>query len=179
MRSKLFPIIVPVAALAYLGQSKLWAAELAEHVELRPHKSADRITIEGDMKHAVFCIESRSGIGQATIVRRRGGWPEIVTLRFLLGGLENFSLTAGKRRIVLAVSSHDEGPRVRFESPPDEQGGCAAQPPPAPIVRLRDRQGQPTRQGPPHIGAIEIDLPKGFLDDQLDRFEFSWIDFYR
>ena len=64
----------------------------------------DQVTVAVANDKGTVDIHSKSGIGSATITPTSGEWPKTVIVRFHLGGLERFALSAGKTILSGCVS---------------------------------------------------------------------------
>ena len=63
-------------------------------------KKEDTFEVAGTPGKEVFRIQSKSGIGSATIARRAGMWPETITIRFVrMKYLEQFSAGIGSVKL--------------------------------------------------------------------------------
>lgn len=70
-------------------------------------RDSDRVEIKTDKNRILFSIYSPFGISNITIKRKEEGWPETVTLRLHLKGLESFQVSNGKTTLNASVSSQD------------------------------------------------------------------------
>ncbi len=129
-------------------------------------------------KQAVVCqVMSESGIGSLQISRSKD-WPSTLILRLQLKGLESLTLTAGKQRMSMCVSSSSPA-RLNVSLGEDEKP-VAAESPYFPGFRVLDAEFRPAKQGqlPPPGGWFEINVPQKLLQDQK-QLQVNFIDFFR
>jgi hypothetical protein len=135
-----------------------------------------KVSIEGET--AVIDIQSRSGIGAATVELVSGTPPETIVVRLHVHGLESFRLSYEQTAITASVSSSDSGSVLQEISLP---GGTTSPLTSGSPLRLDIRavSGQATPTIPLQQGYFEIRLPKRLLSDRQRSFAIQWIDFYR
>ena len=138
----------------------------------------NRIEIETpDEKTAVFDILSPTGIGEATITRTDGEWPEIIMLRFHLNGLENLDFAYTDININVAISSMGDNEirqavtQVETTEPLTTSSDFWM-----PIL-ISPTKGEATV--PLEAGTIDVRVPAAFFDRDPKSFTINWIDFYR
>lgn len=118
-------------------------------------------------------IHSQTGIGRATLQRRGCHWPEALTLRLHLRGLESLQLASGKHQIRVEVIN-DEAGEVQLLV--EDQAGKAlpAKSPLRPQVTRHDSAEKANQ-----IGYFDVLVPAPLLASSQDRLELRWIDFFR
>jgi hypothetical protein len=135
-----------------------------------------KVSVEGET--AVVDVQSRSGIGAATVELASGTPPETIVVRLHVSGLESFRLSYEQTTITVAVSSSDSRSILQEVSSPD--GGTSPLTFDSPLwldIRAVSEQATPTI--PLQQGYFEIRLPKQLLSDRQRSFTIRWIDFYR
>jgi hypothetical protein len=135
-----------------------------------------KVSVEGET--VVVDVQSRSGIGAATVELASGTPPETIVVRLHVNGLESFRLSYEQTAIAAAVSSGDSRSMLQEVSSPD--GGTSPLTSDSPLwLDIRAVSAQATPTIPLQEGYFEIRLPKGLLSDRQRSFTIRWIDFYR
>lgn len=174
------PRLCTLALCLPLLSSLAWAVEdNASKFKVTTRKMDDTVQVQGDAGHVVFSVNSRSGIGSATIERTEDKWPEKVTLKLHLKGLEHLVVSNGKWKLNVAVSNHEEKLRVRLWKDDKETDLLDAKSPCWMEVRVVGADGKPAKELPLKDGYFEMSLPKAFLEDHPKSLSLQWIDFYR
>jgi len=125
-------------------------------------------------------IHSSTGIGECTVKRNRDAWPERLTLRFPLRGLEQLTIHIGPCKWQGSVSSvdgtvhwtrsMDNGPEEPLAS--DDPQWCA--------IRIADSpELQPISIPLKEDQRFEIPIPVQWLGTNPDSIRIAWIDFFR
>lgn len=138
-------------------------------------KPEDRIEVNVEKDTLVLDVESRSGIGGATITLAKGRWPTTVTLRLHLGGLESFAVSNGRIKLTGSVLSHSGNTKRLYLSEVGKEGERE----PGTEIKVFDAEGKPIKGLPDKCGYFEITLPKALLEGEPKSMELGWIDFYR
>lgn len=159
-------------------------AVAADEPAVSPFKIAlkredDRAEAKVEQGRATIAIRSPFGISGAKIERTGERWPESVTLRVNLKGLERFRVTAGEVAIEAAVASTDAAPRIRCWKPGAEETSLGTDDPLWLDVRLLDAKGAEVRKLPEAEGCFEVRLPKALFEENPPSIELEWVDFYR
>jgi hypothetical protein len=134
-------------------------------------KSGDVVTATVVDERLIVAIQSRTGIGGATIARGESAWPAGVVLRLQYADgrafkmLEGFTLTWGRMRITGGVGDDGECPLLLS----DEKGNFPDDSNPAGRIKLGVKWGDE---------ALELTLPDNLLLDS-PKVEIKWIDAYR
>lgn len=132
---------------------------------------------------AYFTVESKSGIGEATVQWVAGLPLEHIVLRFHLRGLEGLRLVYGDTAVHLSLSSVDGGHVMQTVAPAQVQG--AEESPVTPEsddwldTKIVSTSGAEQPSLPLEDGFIEVELPPRFWLERHTRFSIRWIDFYR
>lgn len=134
------------------------------------------VKVTSDEK-AVVSIHSPFGISNAQIERRSDKWPETVTLRLHLKGLELFRATNARISLDASVSSQNGKARVWKDGREDLL--LDANSPYWLDIRRFDGDGKPATANPLNAGYFEMQLPKSFFEANPKSITVSWIDFYR
>ena len=106
-------------------------------------------------------------------------WPNSVTLRLHLKGLEHFKVTNGETTLKAAVSSHGGKQAVRLWLDDKEKSPLNAKSPLWMMVRMMGEDGKSAETIPLKDGYFEMQLPKALLEDDPKSITVNWIDFYR
>lgn len=145
--------------------------------KITPRKKEDTVATELSKDAVRFVVRSPSGIGGVVIERGVGDWPQVVTLRLHLKGLENFRVSNGAMTLDAAVSIRDGKILARLwqdgdeKKTPDEKHRLE--------IRAIDGDGNPARELPLKAGFFEIWLPPAFFAINPGSLTLAWIDFYR
>ncbi len=143
-------------------------------------RETDEVKVEVENQQTVFSIRSPFGISEAVIQRTADKWPDNVTLRLHLQGLEQFRASNGKVTLHAAVSSHNDQERVRQWKDSQEDAPLDSRRNPFWMkVRMVSRDGKPATEIPLQGGCFEISLPRPFFEQNSQSITVSWIDFYR
>ena len=137
----------------------------------------DRVEAKVDEGKAHVSVRSPFGISQAVIERSGKHWPEIVTLRLHLKGLENLKVTNGKDTVEAAVSSQHG--KVRLWMNCKEDSPLDAKSPYWMEIRIVRKDGKPVKTIPLKNGYFEMQLPKALFEGNPRSISVRWIDFYR
>ncbi len=137
----------------------------------------DRIGVTFRDDKAVISVHSPFGISQAVIERKDKKWPDSITLRLHLKGLEGLKISDGKITLEAAVSTQDCTARLwedgREDSPLDSGNHSWME------IRLIDKDGKQTKGIPLDDGYFEMQLPRTLLEGNPTSITINWIDFYR
>ncbi len=139
----------------------------------------DKVEVKVENDNAKVSIHSPFGISQAAIERRGENWPDSVTLRLHLKGLEKLKVTNGETTLKAAVSSHGGKQPVRLWMDDREESLLDVKSPFWMTVRMVGEDGKPTGTIPLVNGYFEMRLPKGLFEGNPKSLAVNWIDFYR
>lgn len=174
-------LALTVTVLAWCGSAS--AEEPAPPFTFEFKRADDRAVANVEAGKATIAIDSPTGISHATVERTGEAWPESVTLRLNLRGLEHFSVKNGDVSIDAEISSTNEAPRIRVgrsDSKHSDGRALESNDPWWMEVRSLDAAGKPTEEIPlPAGGVFEIRLPRAFFEKNPKSIELEWIDFYR
>lgn len=136
-------------------------------VTLKRDDDAAKVRVED--QGVVLDVTSPTGISTATVERTGEAWPEKMTLRLHLTGLESFSATCGKNSIrgFVGVRGQSIQLTVDGKDQADDLGLKAVQ------------DGKTTTALPLKEGYFEMRLPKGFFAGTPKSFELAWVDWLR
>ncbi len=138
-------------------------------------KSEDRVIEVIHSGRTVFSIHSPSGIGSATI--HRDSWPDHLTLRLHLRGLEGLTVHHGSVTLKASVLSHSGHHRlVRVVEDGQEVPVKDGSPYWTKILAF-NAKGKPVQGLPGQGGYFEMIVPKAMLEAKP--LTIDWIDFYR
>lgn len=126
-------------------------------------RDADHATVRVDEQRATVVIDSKSGIGSATLSPGKSGWPKTLELSLSLQALEG--LTLSNRDLRVRTFLGDTMPEV---------------------LRRRDGKWEPVEfdvELAPRIRQvkqrIEIEIPARWLDADQKQLVIDWVDYYR
>lgn len=142
-------------------------------------RDTDRVDVDINSGKAAISIRSPFGISQAVIHRAEKSWPEAVTLKLHLQGLESFSVSNGKVTIHAAGSSSENKPRPRIWKDNAENVLLDDKSPYWLDLRMIGSDGKPSGAIPLKDGYFEIKLPKRLFEGNPQSITVDWIDFYR
>lgn len=155
------------------------ADELPQALKITTKRETDRVVIESKSGQAVISIRSPFGISQAVMSRTEKTWPDMMTLKMHLQGLESFSVSNGKITLHAAVSSSANKPRPRIWKDNAESVLLDVKSPYWLDLRMIGSDGKPTGAIPLKDGYFEITLPKQFFEGNPPSITVDWIDFFR
>jgi hypothetical protein len=143
--------------------------------QITTRRDSDRVTVKIEEDRAIFDIRSPFGISNATIERTAAHWPQRVTLRLHLKGLEHFQITGGDLKVA------GSAPRQPKPTPSDEKESDAAdnKRPLEATIRMFDASGKPASKVPLESGCFEVDLPVRLIETNPKTLRLEWVDFYR
>ena len=139
----------------------------------------DKVEVKVERDKAKVSIHSPFGISQAEIERRGENWPDSVTLRLHLKGLEYFKVTNGETTLNAAVSSHGGKQPVRLWLDDKEDSPLNTKSPFWMMVRMVGEDGKPAVTIPLVNGHFEMQLSKALFEGNPKSIRLNWIDFYR
>jgi hypothetical protein len=173
-------ICLAMAVSVLLAQWPALAADgPASDLDITLRKPADRAAASTDGQAKILTVTSPSGIGGATITPKAGKWPETVTIRLRLGGLESLTVSNGKATLSTSVSSHGDGKAEVHLTESGKQKSIDSKSPYWMELRVLDAKGNPTKKIPVQDGYFEFTVPKALMGDGIKSITLNWIDFYR
>lgn len=143
------------------------AGNAAEPFTITLRKEADRVSVAEADGMVAFTVESKMGIGGATIEPKAGQWPKRVVLRLRLNGLESLTVSNGKKNWSLSAGADGHAPRIYWKERGDE----------TPIDKGDAFWSDIKVSKTPTV--FEVPLPAGLFDDKPKSLKVDWIDFYR
>lgn len=165
--------------VCFLSFSSLPAAGDASKFKVTTRKADDTVRVQEDGGKVTFVVNSPSGIGNATVERTEDKWPEAVTLKLHLQGLESLTISNGKMKLQGAVSNQDGKVQVRLWKDDKEAEPLDSKSPFWMEIRLVGADGKPAKEIPLKDGFLEMTLPKALLEGEPKSLTVTWIDFYR
>jgi hypothetical protein len=142
-------------------------------------RETDRVEVKVEKDKALFSVHSPFGISDAVIERAGEKWPDPVTLRLHLKGLENFRASNGKLKLEASASVQKGKPLVRLWKDGKEDTPLDSKSPYWMDVRMVGGDGKPAKAIPLKDGYFEMTLPKAFFEGNPKSITVNWIDFYR
>lgn len=139
-------------------------------------RADDKVEVKTMDGTTTFSVRSPFGIGNAVIKRVEPNWPERVSLRLHLKGLEGLKVSNGKVELVAEVSGTDN---KRYLQKSSEGKILNLTKPPVNEIQAVGSDGKPSRDVPLEGGYFEVRLPNDLFQDNPKSIRISWIDFYR
>lgn len=167
------------AAIVIMLHSFTLADEPGQAFSIITKRETDKVIVSSDTKSTIFSIHSPLGIGQATIERTAALWPNMVTLRLHLKGLESFRVTHGDTTLEASVSSHHDNMRLRPWVNKKENELLNSGSKHWMEIRMVGNDGKTTNRIPLNNGYFEMHLPMAIFEENPKSLTFHWIDFYR
>lgn len=164
-------LLLAVAALAACAP----AGGAEYHVS--SNRPSAQVVVTNENGSAFVDIHSDNGIGDATVTLVDGAWPDAITLRFHLEGLEQMQFVYGNTVAGLSVTTQNmllQGAAVDgspIEAIDETSRYWMA-------VSFLDRNGNAV-DSPAAGGVIEVQAPADFFEGAHAEFTINWIDFYR
>lgn len=168
---------MPITLVFLLGMTA--AQPEPSQFDIATNKKEDRVTVAVANDKGIVDIHSGSGIGSATITPKGGEWPKAVIVRFHLGGLERFAVSAGNTILSGSVASYGENAKRLHLSQGDEEKEVEQNTPYWTEIKMLGADGKPSTDYPLRNGYFEIVVPTAMLRDHPKTLTLSWIDFYR
>jgi len=153
------------------------ATEIRLRATATVNRPEDRVTENIRDGHTIFSIRSPRGIGRATI--HRGSWPDRVSLRLHLRGLEGLSIDNGSVVFKASVLSHSGHRRLLRVVEDDREQVVEEDSPYWTEIGAFDATGKPVQGLPEEGGYFEMLLPRALFQTKPKSLAIGWIDFYR
>ncbi|QDV56275.1 hypothetical protein [Rosistilla oblonga] len=144
---------------------------------IKTKRDDDKVEVTVENDKGVISVRSPFGLSQAIIERSGNKWPDIVTLRLHLKGLEKFKVTNGKDTLEAAVSS--QYGKVRLWKDGKEDRALDSKHLYWTEIRMVGKDGEPVKTIPLKDGYFEMQLPKALFEHNPPSITLHWIDFYR
>ena len=139
----------------------------------------DVVDTRSDRGLTILDIRSPKGISNATIERVADSWPEQMEIHLHLKGLESFSISCGTITLRAAISSNNEGQKIRVWKDNQEEDLLNPKNPLFPDIRMMGGDGKIAKEIPLANGYFLIPIPKALLKENPKKIMLNWIDFYR
>jgi hypothetical protein len=146
-------------------------ASLAESFPIK----GDGVRIFSEGECAVINVESRRGIGRASIKRIAKSWPKKLLLRLHLQGMEGLKLTAGETTVSAWVSS---GGDFKCYTALIQGGQEESLNETSPYWVETSSVGVSAKI-PAANHYFELEVPQELLKSNPDALDIHWVDFYR
>ncbi len=156
--------IRPAVAVLAVVVGTVCAGLPAPNVSVELKKAEDSVAVTATRQATVVAIQSKSGIGAATLRRTDGAWPAQLKVRLDLKGLESFRMDNG---VMHCGTSHKSPERVPYWKAGKPDTGAAEPDGTLSVVISRTEN------------AFEIVVPREFLADNPQTIRIAWIDFFR
>lgn len=119
------------------------------------------------------------GIGRATLTCALPQWPQEITLRIYLRGLESLTIANERVEWKASVVSHSGHPTLLHVWQGGKEGPELAKDSPYwSEIRRLGADGKPAAGLPPAGGWFELRIPQALLTNTR-QLKLAWIDFYR
>ena len=177
-RRSIMGMLLATAVLSACSAAAVPARPSEPMVDVATEGAGNEITFSTGASVAFIDVRSERGIGRATITRVAGQWPEVMTMRLHLRGLENLQVSDGSTKLALSLTR--SGQLLQSANSADD-GELAVTDDSSPywmVVRFVDEMGDASATIDP-AGAILVDLPPDYMAGAGKRIELEWIDFYR
>jgi hypothetical protein len=146
---------------------------------VKTKRDDDRVTAKVEKGVTVIDVRSPFGIGGATVERTGEVWPEAVTLRLHLSGLESFRATCGKATLHGAVQGFRNPQPIKLTVEGKKDPPQGPDDPNSLRFRAVGKDGKSTEELPLKDGYFEMRLPKAFFDGNPTSFKLEWVDWVR
>ena len=140
-------------------------------------KPEDRVTENINDGGTIFSVRSPSGIGSAKI--HRESWPDHMSLRLHLQGLEGLAISNGSVAFKASVLSHSGHRRLLGVVDNGHEKVVDKDDPYWSEIRTFDANGKPVQGLPGEGGYFEMVLPQALFEARPKSLTIDWIDFYR
>ncbi len=142
-------------------------------------KAEDRVEFSVKDGTITASVRSPSGIGSASISRTTGDWPDRMTLRLHLQGLEGLKVSTGKLELVAEVAGPDKK-RFLQATKSSQPGNPSGHKTLAEYeIRTFGKDGKLSNVLPLKDGYFEVRMPKELFADNPESITINWNDFYR
>jgi hypothetical protein len=172
----IFVLLVALSAVSVAAAGEA-PKQQSDKFKITTKKTDDAVEVQVEEGKVVFSVKSPTGISQADIERTNEKWPDTVTLRLYLKGLEHIRASNSNFTLDAAVSNQNGKVRVwkdsKEDAPLDEMSPFWTD------IRIVGGDGKPTKEIPLKDGFFEMKLPKAFFEGNPKSITVSWIDFYR
>jgi hypothetical protein len=139
-------------------------------------RNDDRVTVKTEKEKAIIDVQCPFGISGVVIERTSEKWPDAVTIRLRLKGLENIQLSNGTTTLHGTVSNENGKARLWLDG--EEGTPLDALSPFWMTIRLIGSDGN-AAPALPKDGAFEMQLPRALFAANPKSVSLKWIDFYR
>jgi hypothetical protein len=154
-----------IAAILVLGASVAYSGLAEPELKVELKKADDSAAVTSAHNATVLAITSKSGIGGAKLLRTGAQWPERLTIRLNVKGLESLRIENGHIRLDAAFKRRRQVPYWNIGNNSDR--------------RSRPRDGTLEVDMIKTETSIEIVIPREILDGNPERIGLFWIDFFR
>lgn len=126
-------------------------------------------------------IRSQTGIGETTLIKDKGSWPNVLEVHLHIQGMERLQLITADIEATLAINSTSPH---RLRGQMKRNGVELTQQRSDKILEKFDLSivnpdGRQPLVIPVTSGWIQFTMPQEFLKSSSDSLTISWIDFYR
>jgi hypothetical protein len=152
---------------------------LSSKFKITTRRMDDEVRVQVEKDRTLFSVKGQSGISNADIERLGARWPDTVTLRLHLKGLESFRASNGQVTLDATVSTDEGKPTVRLWKGGNENSELDKKSPLWMDVRILAGDGKLAEAIPSKDGYFEMTLPKAFFAGNPKSITLRWIDYYR
>jgi len=142
-------------------------------------RADDRIETSFAEGLTTISIHSPAGISHASIQRNVAHWPQKLTLRLHLRGLEGLHIVSDQAELDLSISSHNCEQSAQFRKVLQQPQPLDATSPYWTEIRMVGKDGQRATTIPLPEGYFELELPQLLFAKNPEAVSVRWIDFYR
>lgn len=147
-----------------------------DDVSVKIERQGDEVRVEKIAEGVTLHVHSPSGIGKATVMRSGDAWPQRMSLRLYLKGLESLRITSGRATLEISVSSHEANTvRLTLRT---KRGGEKTIDKSSPYWTEVKREPAAEKE-PPADGYFVVPVPSELLKNNSRELRVEWIDYYR
>ncbi len=169
---------LPVVMAAFFNAGCASAVDDSQF-KITTRRASDKVEINFERDKTVISVYSPAGISQAVIEPHDKNWPDTLTLRLHLKGLEKFKVMLGTTTLEAAVSSHGDSHPSRLWLRGQEDSPLDAESEYWMAIRMFGNDGKPANTIPLIDGYFEMKLPAALFAGETRSMTIDWIDFYR
>ncbi|EMI58029.1 hypothetical protein [Rhodopirellula sallentina] len=167
-------LIVPTACCPVVGAADV----VPPTFDITLRNSDDSARVTQDDSSVVLSLQSPRGIGNAKVRRRDPAWPQRMTVRLHLRGMEKLQLSNGTLTLHASVSSNGS---IRSWQHGDEKERLDAKSPYWMNIKRAEHEHTDKTQPSKTITVpiFEFTVPPALIAESPEELTISWIDFYR
>ena len=173
--------ITVLVAVVFVGITSAVTAGDEEQptFKITTKRDNDKVDVKVEKHKVVFAFRSPLGISTAIIERFTDRWPDHVTIKLFLKGLENLQISNGKVKLEASISSYEKENPTRLWKDGKEDSLLDSRSSFWMEIRTMEAGGTPTKRIPLKDGYFEMTLPTVLFEDNPESITVRWVDFYR